>query len=162
MVLTKLDEILKRALALGASDVHIKAGIPPSIRRHGKLGPISDDAKPLKAEEIEYMAMSIMDDRQKEDFEDNKEIDLGYGISGVGRFRVNIFVQRGTVRIVIRNIPYSVPTFKSLNLPEQLEKISDVERGLVLVTGVTGSGKSSTLAAMIDHINKTKTKHRVR
>lgn len=155
----QLDEILKLAVSKHASDVHLKAGIMPVIRKHGVLRPLATDLPPLSPDEIHKMAMGIMDDQQRAHFLDRKEIDLGYGISGLGRFRVNVFFQRGTVRMVIRNIPHHVPTFKDLNLPSVLEKIADYERGLVLVTGVTGAGKSSTLAAIVDQINRHKNKH---
>lgn len=154
-----IEEILRLAMKKGASDVHLKAGIVPVIRRHGVLRPLAPNLSSLTGRQMEAIAMSLMDEQQKQTFEELKEVDLGYGISGLGRFRVNIFRQRGTVRIVIRNIPHSVPTFKELSLPPIVEKISSLERGLVLVTGITGSGKSSTLAAIIDDINKKRNKH---
>lgn len=155
----ELDEILRMAMKKGASDVHLKAGIMPVIRRHGILRPLSLDLPQLTGDEIDSMANKVMDTRTKETFDRLHEVDLGYGISGLGRFRVNIFKQRGTTRMVIRNIPHLVPSFQELNLPPVLTQIADYERGLVLVTGVTGSGKSSTLAAIIDHINRAKNKH---
>lgn len=155
----ELDEILKMAMKKGASDVHLKAGIMPVIRRHGILRPLSSRLPTLSGEEIDKMAMEIMDDRIREKFLAEHEVDMGYGISGLGRFRVNVFRQRGTTRMVIRNIPHLVPSIKDLNLPEVVEKIASVERGMILVTGVTGSGKSSTLAAIIDYINRNKNKH---
>jgi len=154
-----LDEILQLAMAREASDVHLKAGIIPVIRKHGLLRPLSSKFPPLTGKEIEDMAFGIMDDLQKHTYMTQKEVDLGYGISGLGRFRINVFRQRGTTRMVIRNIPHTVPTLDELNLPEQVTKIAQIERGLVLVTGVTGSGKSSTLAAIVDHINRNKNKH---
>lgn len=154
-----LDEILKLAMKKGASDVHLKAGVMPVIRRHGILRPLSSSLPALSGDEIEQMAMAIMDDRVRDKYLREYDVDLGYGISGLGRFRVNVFRQRGTTRIVIRNIPHIVPSFKDLNLPDVIEKIASVERGLILVTGITGSGKSSTLAAIIDYINRHKNKH---
>ncbi len=154
-----LEEILRMAMQKEASDVHLKAGIMPVIRRHGVLRPLAANLPALSGEEIEQMAFALMDDRQKRHFEEFKEVDLGHGISGLGRFRVSVFRQRGTTRMVIRNIPHRVPTYQELNLPQQVSKIAQIERGLVLVTGVTGSGKSSTLAAMIDDINRTRNKH---
>lgn len=139
--------------------MHLKAGIIPVIRKHGYLRPLAANLPQLTGQDIEKMATSIMDEKQRQHFETYKEIDLGYGISGLGRFRFNIFRQRGTVRMVVRNIPHNVPAFKDLMLPELVQDIANIERGLVLVTGVTGSGKSSTLAAMIDHINRTHNKH---
>lgn len=154
-----LDEILKMAMKKGASDVHLKAGLMPVIRRHGILRPLAGDLAQLSGEDIDAMANKIMDARTKDTFERMHEVDFGYGISGLGRFRINAFKQRGTTRMVIRNIPHNIPSFQELNLPLVVEEISSYERGLVLVTGVTGSGKSSTLAAIIDHINRTKNKH---
>ncbi len=153
------EEILRSAMSKGASDIHLKAGIMPVIRRHGILRPLAANLPHLSGEDIEGMAMALMDERQKRHFQEFKEVDLGYGISGLGRFRVNVFRQRGTTRMVIRNIPHTVPSFEDLNLPAMVKKIANQERGLVLVTGATGSGKSSTLAAMIDEINRNKNKH---
>jgi len=155
----KLDEILTIAVKKGASDVHLKPGLMPVIRKHGKLRPLQTGVPILSNEQIEAMANQMMDEEQRKHYALNKDLDLGYGVSGVGRFRVNIFRQRGTTRIVIRNIPATVPNTSELNLPPIVNRVADLERGLILVTGVTGSGKSSTLAAMIDHINSTKNKH---
>ncbi len=154
-----LEEILRMAMQKEASDVHLKAGIMPVIRRHGVLRPLAANLPALSGEEIEQMAFALMDERQKRYFEEYKEVDLGHGISGLGRFRISVFRQRGTTRMVIRNIPHRVPTYQELNLPTQISKIAQLERGLILVTGVTGSGKSSTLAAMIDDINRNRNKH---
>lgn len=117
------------------------------------------EAPPLSGEQIEFIAFGLMDDKQRAIFDEFREIDIGYGISGLGRFRISVFKQRGTVRMVIRNIPFKVPTFQELNLPPILGKIAQLERGLILVTGVAGSGKSSTLAALIDDINRRENKH---
>lgn len=154
-----LDELLRSALQKGATDIHLKAGVMPVIRRHGALRPLSSNSVPLSAEQIEYMAFEVMDEKQCEHFQKNREIDLGFGVSGLGRFRISIFRQRGTIRMVIRNIPFKVPSFEELNLPKTLSTIAQAERGLVLVTGVAGSGKSSTIAAIIDDINKRENKH---
>jgi twitching motility protein PilT len=154
-----LEELLKMALEKGASDLHLKAGIIPVIRRHGNLRPLAANLPPLSGEEIEQMVMVLMDERQKSVFTQFREVDLSFGISGLGRFRLNVFQQRGTIRVVIRNIPHTVPTMEDLNLPANLKKLLETERGLVLVTGATGSGKSSTLAAMVDEINRTRNLH---
>ena len=154
-----LNDILSVAMKKGASDVHLKAGIVPVIRKHGKLRPLSTKLEPITDKELESMAYGLMDAHQRKHFETKKDIDMGYGIPGLARFRINIFQQRGSIRMVIRNIPHVVPTLEELALPEIIKKIADNERGLVLVTGATGSGKSSTLAAIVDHINKTKNKH---
>lgn len=154
-----LDEILKLATQKGASDVHLKAGLIPVIRKHGDLRPLSSSLATLSGEEIEVMAHGLMDEKQKAQFEAQKDLDLSYGIPGLGRYRINVLKQRGTVRMVIRNIPDRILNFEELNLPSTIGKIAETERGLILVTGATGSGKSSTLAAMVDHINRTQSKH---
>lgn len=154
-----LTNILSIALKKQASDIHLKAGLVPIIRKHGKLRPLQGGLRQLSESEIEQMAMSILDEEQKKVFATLKEIDIGHGIAGLGRFRINIFRQQGAIRIVIRNIPLTVPTTDELNLPPIVKRIADLERGLILVTGITGSGKSSTLAALINHINNTKNVH---
>lgn len=154
----ELNDILSVALRGGASDIHLKAGLPPMFRVDGSLVPLKD-ARRLPPEEVNRMALGIMNNFQKERFKEYSEIDLAYGVPGLGRFRVNIFQQRGTVGIVLRVIPFRIATIDQLMLPPVLKKISLHERGLILVTGTTGSGKSTTLAAMIDHINTNRTCH---
>jgi twitching motility protein PilT len=154
----ELNEILQIALRGGASDIHLKAGLPPMFRVDGSLVPLKD-GKRLPPEEVARMAFGIMSEFQKEKFKSSNEVDLAYGVPGLGRFRVNVFQQRGTIGVVMRVIPTKVMTIKELMLPPILEKISLEERGLVLVTGTTGSGKSTTLAGMIDYINSTETNH---
>lgn len=154
-----LNDILAAAIKKQASDVHLKAGLVPVIRKHGKLRPLQQGIPQLTAQQIDDMALGMLDEEQKKTFAKMKEIDIGYGLTGVGRFRVNIFRQRGTIRMVIRNIPFNVPNIDDLALPPIVKKIADFERGLILVTGITGSGKSSTLAAMVDHINNTQNTH---
>lgn len=154
-----LDDLLKRAMEQGASDVHLKAGIVPVMRKHGKLRPIDKNLPAISSQYIENLAKNLLNETQYNDYIENKDMDVGYGIKGLGRFRVNIFRQRGTSRMVIRNIPYQVPQLSDLGLPKIIEKVANFERGLVLVTGATGSGKSSTLAAIIDYINHNKNKH---
>lgn len=155
----RLDELLRLATQKGASDIHLKAGIIPVIRKHGKLRPLSAHLPTLTGKELEEMAFAIMDDEQRAFFIKHKDVDLSYGLSGYGRYRINVLKQRGTVRMVIRYIPDRIMSFEELQMPESLKKIANEERGLVLVTGATGSGKSSTLAAMIDHINRNHSKH---
>ena len=158
--MVSFDEILALAYQKKASDVHLKAGIVPVVRRHGRMLPLSKQWRPLTANQLEDFAMGLLrTTAEKTRYEHFKEIDLGYGVKGVGRFRVNIFQQRGSVRIVARVISDHVPEMAELNLPPIIEKIAKRERGLVLVTGVTGSGKSTTLASIIDYINKKKNKH---
>ncbi len=154
----ELNEILQVALRGGASDIHLKAGLPAMFRVEGQLVPLKD-GKRLPPEEVSRMAFGIMNEFQKERFRQTNEVDLAYGVPGLGRFRVNVFQQRGTVGAVLRVIPFKVLSIKDLMLPPILEKMALEERGLILVTGTTGSGKSTTLAAMIDHINAHETSH---
>ncbi|MDJ0787607.1 MAG: type IV pilus twitching motility protein PilT [Myxococcota bacterium] len=154
----ELNEILKVALKGGASDIHLKSGLPPMFRVDGALVPLKNGERILP-DDMQATALSIMNPVQKARFEEFREADLAYGIPGLGRFRVNVFQQRGTVGIVFRVIPFGVKSIEQLVLPKVIEKISMENRGLVLVTGTTGSGKSTTLAAMIDHINAQRTSH---
>ncbi|GFO53164.1 twitching motility protein PilT [Geomonas sp. Red276] len=152
----ELNEILAVAMKAKGSDIHLKAGLPPIIRIDGALRAIPN-AERLSNDAVRTMAFNIMNDRQKKIFEENYEADLSYGVPGLGRFRVNVFAQRGTVAMVLRAIPIAIPTLDALNLPPVLKKIALEQRGLVLVTGTTGSGKSTTLASIIDHINENRT-----
>ncbi|MBK7991832.1 MAG: type IV pilus twitching motility protein PilT [Blastocatellia bacterium] len=154
----QIDELLMIACSKGASDLHIKAGSYPFIRINGELQPIIESQR-LTQEDTLAMAFSMMSNRQKQRFKEHYEVDIAYGVSGLGRFRCNIFQQRGTVGMVLRVIPTAVQTVEELRLPKIIETISEERRGLVLVTGTTGSGKSTTLAAMIDYINSTRTSH---
>ncbi|HQR39800.1 MAG TPA: type IV pilus twitching motility protein PilT [Blastocatellia bacterium] len=154
----KIDELLAIACSKGASDLHIKAGSFPFMRINGELLPIIEASR-LTAEDTLSMAFSIMNNRQKQRFKEISEVDIAYGVSGLGRFRCNVFQQRGTVGMVLRVIPTTVRTIEELRLPSVCEKIAEDRRGLILVTGTTGSGKSTTLAAMIDYINRTRTGH---
>jgi len=137
-----------------ASDLHLKVGRPPTVRIAGELAQLGQAA--LKPEDLKALAEQLMTPRQVKEFAEHKEADFAIGVPGVGRFRTNVFQQRGTLSFVFRSIPYEVKTIRELNLPEILEKISEKPRGLVLVTGVTGSGKSTALAAMINHINHSR------
>ena len=149
----ELNEVLTIAVKARSSDVHIKSGLPPIVRIDGKLRPIPN-APRLTPDAVRDMALAIMNERQRAQFEQTFEVDLSYGVPGLGRFRVSVYSQRGTVAMVLRTISFAIPTLDSLNLPPVLKKIAQEERGLILVTGTTGSGKSTTLAAMIDHINE--------
>lgn len=153
-----LKKILTLAIQRGASDVHLKVGLPPILRIHGRLVPVTGE-KRLMPEDTKEIAFSIMGERQKEKFRMANEVDLAYGISGLGRFRVNIFSQRDSIGLVLRTISVNPPTIPELNLPPIIEKIAMEPRGLVLVTGTTGSGKSTTLAAMVNHINNNRNCH---
>src|SRR3989475_1904498 len=135
-----------------ASDLLLKVGRPATIRVNGELVAL-DSSSPLKPEELKSLAEQIMTPRQVKEFAEHKEADFAIGVPGVGRFRTNVYQQRGTVAFAFRAIPYEVKTIHDLNLPPVLEEIGLRPRGLVLVTGVTGSGKSTALAAMINHIN---------
>ncbi len=154
-----LNEILKVAIGAGASDIHLKSGLPPMFRINGALV-LMKNATRMSPDEVQKMALGIMNPDQREKFKEKNEIDLAYGVPGLGRFRVNVFQQRGSLGAVLRAIPFQVKTTEELQLPKVIEKIADSEeRGLILVTGTTGSGKSTTLAAIIDYINKSRTKH---
>jgi len=146
------------AMSFGASDLHLRAGSHPVIRVNGVLKPLSGAAK-LNQDETLEMAFSMMSNRQKQHFKEVYEVDVGYGVTGLGRFRVNIFQQRGTIGIVARVISDHIRNFEELGLPPVLEKVANENRGLILVTGTTGSGKSTTLAAIVDHINATRNSH---
>ncbi|MBI2354158.1 MAG: type IV pilus twitching motility protein PilT [Deltaproteobacteria bacterium] len=152
----ELNEILTIAVKAKGSDIHIKTGLPPIVRIDGRLHPIPN-AQRLSPDAVDSMAKSMMNDRQRQIFEQNWEVDLAYAVPGLGRFRVSVYHQRGTVAMVFRAISIVIPSLENLNLPPVLKKICAEERGLILVTGTTGSGKSSTLAAMIDYINQNRT-----
>ncbi len=154
----KIDDFLRAATTSGASDLHVKAGSQPFIRIGGELRPVVD-APRLTQEDTLDMAFSMMSNRQKQRFKESNEVDIAYGVSGLGRFRANIFQQRGTVGMVLRVIPDTVRSVAELALPPVLEKIANERRGLILVTGTTGSGKSTTLAALVDLINGTRGGH---
>ena len=156
----KIDDFLRAASQLGASDLHIKAGSQPFIRISGELRPLPDTPR-LTQEDTLDMAFSMMSNRQKQRFKEVSEADIAYGVPGLGRFRANIFQQRGTVGCVLRVIPDHVRSIRDLGLPPVIEKIAEEQRGLILVTGTTGSGKSTTLASIIDLINATRCGHLV-
>ncbi|MBE9486081.1 MAG: type IV pilus twitching motility protein PilT [Desulfuromonadales bacterium] len=153
-----LNDILGLALKSNTSDIHLKAGLPPVFRIDGNLRPLPKTPR-LTAESVRDMCQGIMNERQRATFDDRYEVDLAYGVPGLGRFRVNVFSQRNSVSAVFRAIPYKIATLDELLMPPILKKICTEQRGLVLVTGATGTGKSTTLAAMIDYINSTRTAH---
>ncbi len=154
----QLNDILGMALKSRASDVHLKAGLPPIYRIDGALRPLPK-APRIGPDQTRQMALDIMNEQQQARFEQAHEVDLSYGVPGLGRFRVNVFAQRGSVSMVFRAIPFEIKSLDDLLLPPALKKIAMEPRGLILVTGATGSGKSTTLAAMIDFINANRTAH---
>src|SRR5689334_17235472 len=153
-----IDDLLRVAIERHASDLHLKVGNHPCLRIDGDLAPMTEQPR-VTAEDMLGMAFSMMSNRQKQKFKENAELDMAYGVAGLGRFRVNVFQQRGNVGVVLRVIPTKIRALEELHLPRIVEKICDEPRGLVLVTGVTGSGKSTTLAAMIDRINSNRAEH---
>src|SRR5664280_1645284 len=153
-----IDDLLRYAVAVGASDLHLTANMPGSIRLHGAIRPI-EGSPVLSNEEIRDMVFGILPASQRERFEEELELDTSHTIAGVGRFRVNVSMQRGTVAAALRPIPHEMPDFDSLGIPDAVKAFTDLRRGLVLVTGPTGSGKSTTLASLIDIINRTKPLH---
>src|SRR5690348_5496596 len=153
-----IDDILRAAVEKKASDVHLKVGAFPHIRVDGELHPLQELPR-LSAEDLLTMAFGMMSSRHKERFKETNEADFGYSAPALARFRVNVFQQRGSVGMVLRVVPSVIRTLKDLHLPPVLGKISEERRGLILVTGTTGSGKSTTLAAIVDRINSTRADH---
>jgi twitching motility protein PilT len=153
-----VNDLLKAAVESGASDLHLKVGTYPMMRVRGTLVPASED-KRLDPEDMVAMAAAVLPTSLRQRFNDNHEVDLAYSVAGLGRFRCSAFQQRGSIGMIFRVIPMRVASIDELALPKVLKKIAAEERGLVLVTGTTGSGKSTTLAAMIDEINSTRTAH---
>lgn len=153
-----LNQLLVEALEHEASDVHIKEGAPPIFRINGILRPYHK-VRPFDHNDLSKIAFSVMNDWQKERFIKNREIDMGYEVYGLGRFRVNIYQQRGKLSIAIRIVPYQIKSLEELHLPPVIRNIALEQRGLILVTGTTGSGKSTTLATMIDIINQNRNCH---
>ena len=153
-----VEELLQQLVERGGSDLHVTAGAPPKIRVDGKL--ISTEHAVLDPETTQKLIYSILDNTQIARFEKDLELDMSFGIGGLGRFRTNVFMQRGAVGSVLRVIPYEIKSFRDLGLPEELcGQIASVPKGLVLVTGATGSGKSTTLASMVDYVNRSRNEH---
>ncbi len=152
-----LSELLKKMIEMSGSDLHITTNSPPRIRVHGKLRPL--DMPALTAVDTKSLAYSVLTDAQKHRFEENLELDFSFGLKNLARFRANLFNQRGAVGAVFRTIPWEIKTFESLGLAPVVKTLCDRPRGLILVTGPTGSGKSTTLAAMLDKINKEREEH---
>jgi twitching motility protein PilT len=154
-----LDHALRYLIASEGSDLHLKIPSPPLVRLHGELQPIPD-AEPLAPQDTMDAVQEMLHDANKlAEFEAENEVDFSYSLEGLARFRVNAFYQRGTVSVVMRAIPVNIKSVDELNLPSTISRLAEEERGIVLLTGTTGSGKSTTLAAMIDHMNRTMHKH---
>ncbi|MCK4523315.1 Flp pilus assembly complex ATPase component TadA, partial [candidate division WOR-3 bacterium] len=150
-MLPSITELLKEMIQKGASDLHITPGIPPSMRIDGEITPMNYDV--LTPRDTEALSYSILNDAQKKKFEMEWELDLSFGVPNLSRFRGNCFKQRGHVAMVLRQIPFEIKSFNDLHIPEVCAKFAERSKGLILVTGPTGCGKSTSLAAMIDKIN---------
>ena len=154
-----LSDLLRKMIELGGSDLHITTNSPPMVRVHGSLRPL--EYPEMTPAETKQLAYSVLTDAQKHRFEEHLELDFSFGIKGLSRFRANLFNQRGAVGAVFRSIPYEIKSFEELGLPRVIEKLCEKPRGLILVTGPTGSGKSTTLAAMLDKINRERHEHMI-
>ncbi|QIN79507.1 PilT/PilU family type 4a pilus ATPase [Rubrobacter marinus] len=155
---TEIDTLVSKLVELEGSDLHLKVGAPPAVRTHGLLQHL-EGHEVLRPVDTENIIRDIMSEKLLKEFEETGEADFSYAVRGVGRFRVNAFRQRGSVSIVMRFIPFGVPRFEDLNLPDAIATLAKEERGIILVTGTTGSGKSTTLASMINLVNRTVPKH---
>jgi twitching motility protein PilT len=155
--MVNLQDLLKTMIEKGASDLHLTTGVPPVLRLHGRLVPM--ETVPLAPAETKALAYSILTDAQKHKFEEEKELDFSFGVKGLSRFRANVFLQRGAVAVAIRTIPYNILSFQELGLPKIVADLCEKPKGLILVTGPTGSGKSTTLASMINKINMEHQEH---
>src|SRR3970040_2098955 len=153
-----MHDLLTIMIERGASDLHITTGTPPQIRLHGKLTPLTQFER-LTPQDTQRLAYSVLNEGQKQKFEEDNELDLSFGIQGLARFRCNVYRQRGAVAAAIRVIPIKIRSFDELGLPAVVEQLADRPKGLILVTGPTGSGKSTTLAAMVDKINNERNEH---
>src|SRR3954451_16134595 len=154
----EIDSALRTLVERGGSDLHVKVGVPPTVRLHGDLTPL-EGYPPLEPGDTEKAFHDIAEVRSQTEFEESGEADFSYAVPGLSRFRVNVFKQRGSTSIVCRAIPFEIRSVEDLGLPPVVTKLAEEQRGIILVTGTTGSGKSTTLAAMIDHINRTRTHH---
>ncbi|MBQ3640779.1 Flp pilus assembly complex ATPase component TadA, partial [bacterium] len=152
-----IDDLLREVLNFGASDLHISSGLPPVVRVDGNL--MRTKHNPLSPEDVEALLFPMLNNDQRRTLEQVWELDMSYGIENLGRFRVNIYKNKGTYAAAFRSIISKVPSFDSLGLSDTVRTITERPRGLILVTGPTGSGKSTTLAAMIDYINETRSEH---
>jgi twitching motility protein PilT len=153
-----IDSALRTLIERDGSDLHVKVGVPPTARLHGDLAPL-EGYQPLRPDDTEQAFQDMAEVRSMTEFEECGEADFSYSIKGLSRFRVNAFKQRGSISIVCRAIPFKIRSVDDLGLPPVVTKLAEEQRGIILVTGTTGSGKSTTLAAMIDHINRNRTDH---
>jgi twitching motility protein PilT len=154
-----LTHALTTLVQRGGSDLHLKAGNGPLARIDGNIVQLYPDAEAIPPEHMNQLLLSTLPEARMKEFENESELDYAHAVPGVGRFRVNAFKQRGTVAMIMRSLPLKIPQFADLGLPDVVRELAESERGIILVTGTTGSGKSTTLAAMIDHINRTMEKH---
>jgi len=155
--MTQLEELCRHMIENNASDLHLAVGVPPQLRIDGELYPL--DTTPLTPDTTKSLAYSILTEHQIKEFENDKELDMSFGIKGLSRFRVNLYLDRGSVSVAVRTIPYDIPSFEELGLPKAVRDLSDRPQGLILVCGPTGSGKSTTLAALINRINHERRCH---
>jgi twitching motility protein PilT len=156
--MAEIDGLLKIMSERGSSDLHLKVGSPPAVRLNGRLL-IMRDLPSLSPDQTKVLALGMMDDRQRASFENHREADFAYSLAGVGRFRVNVFHQRGSVGMTLRRVAGERASIEELGLPPVIRRLADEPRGMILVTGTAGSGKTTTLSAMIDHINRTREGH---
>ena len=152
-----IEDLMKQLIEMGGSDLHLSVGLPPYFRLSGKLTPIGD--QPLSADQCQSLIFSMLNNSQRQTLEQNWELDCSYGIKGLARFRVNVYKERGAYAACLRALSSKIPNFEKLGLPDVVREMSEKPRGLILVTGPTGSGKTTTLAAMIDLINRTRAEH---
>ena len=157
MSVINLRDLLQEMIEKGASDLHLTAGLPPMLRVDGDIAPT--DRPVLTPEQTQALAYSVLNEEQQKRFEATKELDFSFGVKGMSRFRGNAYLQRGCVGLAIRQIPYEIRSFRDLGLPVVMENLSKKQQGLILVTGPTGSGKSTTLASIIDKINSERKRH---
>lgn len=152
-----IEDLMEQLIEMGGSDLHLSAGLPPYFRISGHLTPIGEE--PLTSEQCQRLIFSMLNNTQRKTLEQNWELDCSYGVKGLARFRVNVYKDRGTYAACLRALSSKIPNFDQLGLPDVVREMSEKPRGLILVTGPTGSGKTTTLAAMIDLINRTRAEH---
>jgi twitching motility protein PilT len=152
-----IEDLMEQLIEMGGSDMHLSAGLPPYFRISGHLTPIGDE--PMTAEQCQRLIFSMLNNNQRKTLEQTWELDCSYGVKGLARFRVNVYKERGTYAACLRALSSKIPSFEKLGLPDIVREMAEKPRGLILVTGPTGSGKTTTLAAMIDLINRTRAEH---